>query len=533
MDASAKLSNFLDAGSSIEVLSAEEAHLHYGMDTGAAVRRLAGALIVKNSTVIEKILEIANQTNTRLWPISGGRNFGYGTALPVHDDSFLVDLGQLKGISLDLDSCTAEIEPGVTQADLYQAITHASVPWMVPTTGAGPNGSLLGNALDGGYGLNPICDHFEGFTQFSGYWANGTSFQHPLSEINCHEVASSWKQGIGPNWQGLLHQASFGIVTRARIQLVPMAESSRLVVFEFRSDAHFKSAIPRLKAITHDLPGLRGLFCNARLRIAMTQTPGLLHTWKALSPADRATTIDALAQRNGFPPWVALGFLYGSKYSVEGGLKDLKRHLPGVKIRAFSPQRVAWLKKLANILPLKDFLRSKVNSLSDAMDLLEGRPNPNFLQLAYALSTPTPMTASSHPAKEHCGVLWYAPLLPAQARAITAFLQQEVTEILHLHGFDALLAVALRNSSIFTSAIPILFDKTDASAVLRAKACYRALVKAGLMRGYPPYRLGIDYMDLLHDLPINAESGTWKQLKRVFDPNGILAPGRYVAPTKN
>ncbi len=521
----------MDAGPALEVLSGDEAHQQYGMDTGGAVRRLAGALIVKNPAVVGRIIDIANRTNARLWPISGGRNFGYGTALPVHDDSYIVDLSQLKGIELDLHTCTAEIEPGVTQADLHRAITQAAVPWMVPTTGAGPNGSILGNALDGGYGLNPICDHFEGITQFSGYWANGTSFQHPLSEMNCHEVARSWKQGIGPNWQGLLHQASFGIVTKARVQLIPLAESSRLVVIEFDSDEQFKSAIPKLKAMAHDLPGLRGLSCNARLRLAATQTPGLLHTFKALSPADRAATIEALGERNGFSPWVAIGFLYGSKHTVLGSLKDLQRFLPGVKLRAFSPQRVAWLKKLAKLLPAKHLLRSKVSSLSDAIDLLEGRPNPNFLQLAYALSAPTTMTKNSHPAKEHCGVLWYAPLLPAQAMAITAFLQQEATEILHRHGFDALLAVALRNANIFTSTIPILFDKTDASAVIRAKACYRALVEAGLKRGYPPYRLGIDYMDLLHDLQINAESGTWMQLKRVFDPNGILAPGRYLAPT--
>lgn len=522
--------NFQEAGPAVEVLSGDVAHQQYGMDTGGAVRRLAGALIVKSPDAVGKIIEIANRTHTPLWPVSGGRNFGYGTALPVRDDSYIVDLSQLKGIELDLDTCTAEIEPGVTQADLCRAIKQAAVPWMVPTTGAGPNGTILGNALDGGYGLNPICDHFEGITQFTGYWANGTPFQHPLAEINCHEVARSWKQGIGPSWHGLLHQASFGIVTKARVQLVPLAESSRLVIIEFGSDAQFKSAIPRLKAMTHDLPGLRGLFCNARRRLAVTQTPGLLHTLKALSPSDRAVAMEALGERDGISPWVAVSFLYGSKHTVAGSVKDLKRYLPGVKVHAFAPQRVAWLKRLASLLPAKHQLRNKVNSLSDAIELLEGRPNPNFLQLAYAFSTPRTMSENSHPAKDQCGVLWYAPLLPAQASVVTAFLQQEVTDILHHHGFDSLLAVALRNANIFTSAIPILFDKSDAGAAIRAKACYRALVEAGLKRGYPPYRLGIDYMDLLHGLPINAESGTWMQLKRMLDPNGILAPGRYVAP---
>lgn len=529
MKNTAKDSIFLDAGPSVEVLSADEAQQHYGMDTGAATRRLAGALIVRSSAAVANILKIANKTNTRLWPISGGRNFGYGTALPVHNDSFIVDLSHLKGIDLDFDTCTAEIETGVNQADLHKAITLAEVPWMVPTTGAGPNGSILGNALDGGYGLNPVCDHFDGISQVSGYWANGTPFQHPLVDMDCPEVARSWKQGIGPSWLGLLHQASFGIVTKARIQLVPLAESSRLVVFEFSSDEKFKAAIPKIRKLSRDLPGLRSLICNARLRVATTQTPGRLHTFEKQSPIDRAVSIENIAIKEGLPPWLALGFLYGARNSVTGTLKDLRRHLPGIRIRAFSPQQVAWLEKLSKFFPLKESLRSKVASLSDAMDLLEGRPNPKFLLLAYALISPTSITENSHPAKENCGVLWYAPLLPAQADVVTVFLQKEVTEILHFHGFDALLSVTLRNANIFTSTIPILFDKTDAGAVLRAKACHRALVEAGLKRGYPPYRLGVDYMDLLHDLPVNAESGTWKQLKRVFDPNDILAPGRYLA----
>ena len=63
----------------IEVLTREGAANAYGADTGASERLPQGAIIVKEADAIEAILALANQYKTPLWPISGGRNFGYGS----------------------------------------------------------------------------------------------------------------------------------------------------------------------------------------------------------------------------------------------------------------------------------------------------------------------------------------------------------------------------------------------------------------------------------------------------------------------
>src|SRR4051812_18120914 len=162
----------------IDVLTREEAANTYGADTGASQRLPSGAIIVKDTDAIEAILALANSYKVPLWPISGGRNFGYGTALPVDSRSFILDLSQLKRINIDVGSSTALIEPGVTQADLHEAIKKSGANLLVPTTGVGPNGNILGNALDGGYGLTPITDHFNAVCELSGYWGNGTEFRH-------------------------------------------------------------------------------------------------------------------------------------------------------------------------------------------------------------------------------------------------------------------------------------------------------------------------------------------------------------------
>ena len=44
--------------------------------------------------------------------------------------------------------------------------------------------------------------------------------------------------------------------------------------------------------------------------------------------------------------------------------------------------------------------------------------------------------------------------------------------------------------------------------------------------GYPPYRLGVQSMAAA-PIPRDDSGAVMERLKRAFDPNGILAPGRY------
>jgi hypothetical protein len=51
------------------------------------------------------------------------------------------------------------LEPGVTQARLHEFLCDGKYPYLVPVTGAGPNCSIVGNAIERGYGITPWVDH--------------------------------------------------------------------------------------------------------------------------------------------------------------------------------------------------------------------------------------------------------------------------------------------------------------------------------------------------------------------------------------
>lgn len=511
----------------IDVLTREGAANAYGADTGASNRLPQGAIIVRDTDAIEEILSAANSHRTPLWPISGGRNFGYGTALPVDANSYILDLSNLKRIYIDVGSSTALIEPGVTQADLHEAIKKSGANLLVPTTGVGPNGNILGNALDGGYGLTPITDHFNAICELSGYWGNGTEFRHTYQDLNCPEMAKRWGAGTGYSWAGLLRQGNLGIVTKARVQLARAPEACRILIFEWKNDAEFTAAQPTLNLLSEDIPGIGGIIMMNNFRILSTQVDTPLMS--SLQGNERITYLRKLAKNRKISAWTGLGTLYGSQASVKGAVKDIRRRLKGVRVWSFSPEEIRLLQKFEHHLPRWGFaaLRRHFGALVNTLGTVEGFPIVAFLKIAYALDpSARKLDVQSHPAKDGAGILWYAPLVPFNSEEVERY-RQVMSACLLQHGFDPLLAVTSRSPRVLSGTIPLLFDRKKPEDVARAKACYRHLVKVGLEHGWPPYRLGVDYMDLIA-CPANSSSAKVQRLlKNALDKNNVIASGRY------
>lgn len=510
-----------------KVLSREEAAFQYGADTGASQRLPAGAIIVKEVDAIPEILALANEFKVPLWPISGGRNFGYGTSLPVDTRSFIVDLSQLRRVYIDVHSSTALIEPGVTQADLHAAIKKSGADLLVPTTGVGPNGNILGNALDGGYGLTPITDHFDAISELEGYWGNGTEFRHTYQDLNCPEMAKRWNAGTGYSWAGLLRQGNFGIVTRARIQLARTPEATRILVFEWKNHPAFVASQTELNKLVEDIPGIGGIIMMNDCRILSTQVDTPLAS--PLKGEERAAYLQQLAKERKISAWTGLGTLYGSQAAVAGSVKDIRRRLKNCRVWSFSPNQIKQLQKVQAYLPKWGFaaLRRHFGALVNTLGTVEGYPIVAFLKIAYALDpTAKKLDLNSHPAKDGAGILWYAPLVPFAADEVERY-KTVMSKCLTDNGFDPLLAVTSRSSRTLSGTIPLLFDRKNTDDVARAKKCYRELVKTGLENGWPPYRLGIDYMDMIA-CPADSPSAQVQQLlKNALDENAVIATGRY------
>jgi FAD/FMN-containing dehydrogenase len=511
----------------IALLDREQAANAYGQDTGGCSRLPAGGIVVHAAGSIREVLALANIHQTPLWPISGGRNFGYGTSLPVDPRSFILDLSRLRAVQIDVDSCTALVEPGVTQSDLHAAIAKSGARLLVPTTGVGPNGNILGNALDGGYGLTPVVDHFEAVCEFEGFWGNGTPFRHVYQDLACSEMAKRWRQGTGASWAGLLRQGSLGVVTKARIQLARAPEATRILVFEWKSDEAFEASQADLNALTEDIPGIGGIIMMNDARVLSTQLDAPLAS--PLKGDERVAYLNRLAKERKVSPWTGLGTLYGSRASVAGAVRDMRRRLKNCTVWSFSPAQIRLLQKTLHHLPNWGFpaLRRHFGSLVNTLGTVEGYPIVAFLKIAYALDPRVKaLTLAAHPAKDGVGILWYAPMLPFTAGDVQRY-RRVMSDCLGTNGFDPLLAVTSRTSRALSGTIPLLFDRSNPVEVERAHHCYRELVKVGLANGWPPYRIGVNYMDMVACAADSSSAQLQRLLKQALDGNGIVASGRY------
>lgn len=95
----------------------------------------------------------ANKHLIPIYPISMGRNLGYGGAAPRVRGSVVLDLGKRmnKVLNIDGDNASCLVEPGVSYFALYEAVQKSGHALWIDTPDLG-GGSVLGNAVDRGVG---------------------------------------------------------------------------------------------------------------------------------------------------------------------------------------------------------------------------------------------------------------------------------------------------------------------------------------------------------------------------------------------
>jgi 4-cresol dehydrogenase (hydroxylating) len=72
----------------------------------------------------------------------------------------------------------------------------------------------------------------------------------------------------------------------------------------------------------------------------------------------------------------------------------------------------------------------------------------------------------------------------------------------------------------------ICYEKQDAEESGRAMACYETLFDLLTLRGYLPYRVGIQSMGKVAH-PSHVFWDVVNRISRSVNPDGLIAPGRY------
>lgn len=465
---------------------------------------VASALVYPGSTFeVQIVVRWANKYAIPIYPISLGRNLGYGGAAPRIPGGVVIDLGRRMHdiVNIDAENASCVVEPGVTYFRLYEEIQKRGLPLWIDTPDLG-GGSVLGNAIDRGVGYTPYGDHFANHCGMEIVLANGEllrtgmgAMPGPNGEDN--PTWQSFQHAYGPAVEGMFSQSNFGIITKMGFHLMPET-GHQSYCLTFPRDEDFEEIVEIIRPLAQqrilgNIPQLRHVIQELNVTGAPKSD-----FWKGEGPIPRDEVAKAAGKLAlGECSWVFYGTQYGPPESIESQLKLIKdafTNIPGTKF--FLPEDV----------PASHYLHSRALVCSGVPVLTE----LNWLNWV--------------PNGAH---LFFSPIAPTRGQE--ARLLHDIIARLHMkYGFDLFptLCVAGREMHYIAN---IVYDRGDADQKSRAVRLMREMISECAAQGFGEYRTHLLFSDQI------ARTYSWgdqallrfnETIKDAIDPVGVLAPGK-------
>ncbi len=483
--------------------------------TFATPQRIAAIVRPGDRAQVQACLQIARREGVGVYPVSRGKNWGLGSRVPPRDGSILLDLGRMDRIvAFDEDLAWVTVEPGVSFGQLYDFLRARGSRLFANTTGASPEASVVGNALERGDGTGPYGDRFQHVCALEVVLPTGECVHTGFGRFDGSTLAPLHRWGVGPAFDGLFSQSNLGVVTQMTLWLTPLPRSLSAVRFSVVDPSRLPRLVDALRTLRQDgtLSSAIGLWNDYRVLSTRGQYPW--HLTGGKTPLPRAV-LDSLRHEWGGGSWFGTTAIYAAtpeqgrahRAHVEGTLAPFVDHL-SVEERHGEPTS-------GHELFVED---------DPAFMFLQGIPHQESLKSVYWRKR-MPVPPDPDPERDRCGVIWACPTLPfrgVDAAAATRIIER----VLPAHGFEPLTAmVAQTERSIYLVPL-VIYDRDIEGEDERAMQAHDALLAELVEKGYLPYRLGIQSMSAL-PAPDDDHGALLRRIKRALDPDDILAPGRY------
>lgn len=476
---------------------------------------------------VQAIARIANKYRVPLYPISTGRNLGYGGSAPVFPGSIVLDLKRMNRIlELDEDHAYALVEPGVSYFDLGRAITEKGYKLWVAAPAPGW-GSVVGNSLDRGIGgAGRYSDHFGSHSGMEIVLADGTLVRTGMGAMPNSKTWQQYAWGIGPWVDGLFAQSNFGIVTKMGFQLMrePQAMVMGTVSVPLYSDIHQVLRIYNewvAQGFLSTMMSMSPLVMKTREesfaqeypefhRVLTTGNGPTVEQWNQFARDTRLAAWSFMLRFDGPEEVCQASWAYASRRLAE---------IPGASI---PPARVTRFGEQGAEAPTPPTGPAAPGGPPGGIpaEMLKGQPS---------LAGFTDGTRVAGYSTSSLGHIWFSPLLPADGAQIIKA-REVFTGLMNKYGFKPM--------------NPDLPNITDRSCILiygfrisddpeqnrRVRECFQEGIKLGAENGWGEYRTHTMFMDdVIGTFSFNDHAllRLQERIKDALDPNGILSAGRY------
>ncbi|MEE9369058.1 MAG: FAD-binding protein [Pontiella sp.] len=513
------------------VISDFQALETYTKSVCASTRQVVA--ILKPSTLehVQQVVAIANQYKIPLYPISCGKQWGMGSRLPVKDGAAIVELaGMNRILEVNAQFHYAVVEPGVTQRQLLDHIKEHNLPLMLNVTGSTSNTSLIGNAMDRGVGYFDSRAH--GISNMEVVLGNGETIQTGFGHYKNAQTKNLYQHGIGPSLDGLFPQANFGIVTSACIDLMPKPDEHMAAIIKIDSEDKLPLLIDALVKLR-----TRGIILSIahvgnRERSYITLAPllyeQLIENGEAEGEATRTKAIQIL-EDGGFGPWSAAIGILGTKEQIRFARTEIQKAVGGFSKTMFlNDKLIERAKAFCSALSFIPALRKQLmllKAVEPVYGFTRGESTDKSLKAVYWAAGDFQNLGEPDPDHSDSGVLFCLPILPACGETVLEVMT-DTREIFARYGFEAAITVNLMDTKAMEGVVSLAFDRRNAEQTQAAQDCIQEMEARYVEQGFPPYRVGINSM---HQV-VHEDDSFWRtvrDLKKVLDPNNIIAPGRY------
>ncbi len=190
-------------------------------------RKSPAILFPKTTQQVRQLINYAVEYTIPLYPYSKGNNWGFGSFVPVKNNTVLVDLGKLNNIrTCDHKKQIIVIEPGVTQQQLSDYLKDTK--FMANLTSSSPYSSVLGNTLDNGIGyLGRKINDMVGVEMISGT-GNLCQYGYLSTKLKSKDLTR------------YIPQTNFGIVTAIAIKLTRQPKHIKMITLTFETPSFNK-----------------------------------------------------------------------------------------------------------------------------------------------------------------------------------------------------------------------------------------------------------------------------------------------------
>jgi len=489
--------------------------------TFLTTQRVPAILQPANRDEVQACVRIANTYQVPLYAISNGKNWGYGSQVPAQDGCVILHLQRMKHITAYNERLAyVTVEPGVTVRQLYQFLHEHNSSLFVSVVGGPMDTSLIGNTLERGLGTGRYADRFGYVCGFEVVLPTGECIHTGFDRFPGAQAGSVSRWSVGPYFDGIFTQSNFGIVTQMTIWLLPNPRSATACLFTLKDDERLEDLIEALYVLRFEggCPPIYMYNDYKFLSMLLVQSPELpVESGTFLSPEVMRSIRSVL----GFGAWSgSIALQYPSKQLCDAMcafIRDtLSDKVDTLRFFSFNDQSIEQVIGETGSFGITDLL-----TVTSSLDTVN---NDGGMRTTYWRKK-TPPPDDMNPDRDHCGIIWCAPLVPLTGEHVRKA-KTIIEHVCFAHNLEPHLSLECVTERSVIITVAFLYDRDVAGEDERAMTCHDELLHTLTEAGYIPYRLGIHSM---HGLPAPVDDSVLFQqrIKDALDPNNILAPGRY------